>query len=73
MENNRRIILAVAFDDAKNQYIVDIPSGSSVTESAFAMSVVIKCLVKDGIISDASEVTNLITKYLTDPQYEEVK
>ena len=73
MENNIRIILAVAFDDANNQYIVDIPSGSSVPESAFAMSVVIKCLVRDGIVTDATEVTDLINKYLTDPQFEEVK
>ena len=37
------------------------------------MSVVIKCLMKDGIIKSPADVTDLIDKYLNDPQYEEVK
>lgn len=74
MENTeRKIILAVAFDESKNQYIVDIPAGSSVPESAFAMSIVIKCLIKDGVIEKSEDVTDLIEKYLTDPQYQEVE
>lgn len=73
MENNKKLILAVAFDDSKNTYSVDIPAGSSVPETAFAMSIVIKCLIKDGIIEKSTEVTDLINKYIDDPQYEEVK
>ena len=73
MENEKRILLAVAFDDINNIYSVDIAAGSSVPETAFAMSIVIKCLIKDGIIKDASDVTNLIKKYIEDEQYQEVK
>jgi hypothetical protein len=73
MEDNRKILMAVAFNDVTNQYSVDLGAGSSVPETAFAMAIVIKCLLKDGIIKDASEVTDLLNKYLTDPQYNEVK
>ena len=70
---NKKLILAVAFDDENNTYSVDIPAGSSVPETAFAMSIVIKCLIKDGIIEKSSDVTELINKYIDDPQYKEVE
>ena len=73
MANERKIILAVAYDEQDDRYIVDIPAGSSVAESAFAMAIVIKCLIRDGVINEESDVTDLIHKYLTDSQYEEVK
>lgn len=81
MENNveeiktddRKLLLAVAFSNENNTYIVDIPSGSSVSETAFCMSVVIKCLLRDNIIQSSKEVTDLISKYLDDPQYQEIK
>ena len=71
--DDRVILMAVAFSESKNSYIVDLAKGSNVAESAFAMSVVIKCLMKDGIIKSPTDVTDLIDKYLNDPQYEEVK
>ncbi len=73
MENNKKIILAVAVDDESNTYTVDIPGGSSVPETAFAMAVVIKCLMRDEVIENASEITSLIHKYIDDPQYQEVE
>lgn len=69
----KKLILAVAYDEDNNSYNVDIPAGSNVAETAFAMSVVIKCFVKDGIIEDCKIVTDMITKYLTDSQYNEVE
>lgn len=72
-QNNKVLMLAVAFDESKNTYSVDIPQGSSLNEVAFNMAVVIRCLLKDGIIKDSKEVTDLIIKYCTDGQYEEVK
>ena len=71
--DDRVILMAVAFSESKNSYIVDLAKGSNVAETAFAMSVVIKCLMKDGIIKSSTDVTDLIDKYLNDPQYEEVK
>ena len=71
--DDKVILMAVAFSESKNSYIVDLARGSNVAETAFAMSVVIKCLMKDGIIKSPTDVTDLINKYLNDPQYEEVK
>ena len=71
--DDRVILMAVAFSESKNSYIVDLAKGSNVAETAFAMSVVIKCLMKDRIIKSPADVTDLIDKYLNDPQYEEVK
>lgn len=67
------ILMAVAFNESKNTYIVDLAKGSNVAETAFAMTVVIKCLLKDGVIKSASDVIDLINKYMNDPQYDEVK
>ena len=71
--DDKRILLAVAFSDSNETYSVDIPAGSSVPETAFAMSVVIKCLIRDGIVEKVSDVTDLIKKYIEDPQYQEVE
>lgn len=72
-QNNKVLMLAVALDTDKNVYSVDIPKGSTINEIAFNMAVVIRCMVKDGVIKDAKEMTDLIIKYSTDSQYEEVK
>lgn len=73
MENtNKRLLLAVAFDDVNETYTVDVPKGSNVAETAFAMAVVIKCLVRDKVIDDHTVMTELLNKYLTESQYNEV-
>lgn len=72
-QNNKVLMLAIALDTDKNVYSVDIPKGSTVNEVAFNMAVVIRCMVKDGVVKDAKEMTDLIIKYSTDSQYEEVK
>ena len=71
--DDKRLILAVAFSDEQDTYSVDIPAGSSVAETAFAMAVVIKCLMRDGVVEKSTDVTDLVNRYLEDPQYEEVK
>lgn len=72
-DENKILLMAVAFDQTNNTYSVDLAKGSNVAETAFSMAVVIKCLIRDGIIKEAKDVTNLINKYLDDPQYSEVK
>lgn len=72
-DENKILLMAVAFDQTNNTYSVDLAKGSNVAETAFSMAVVIKCLIRDGIIKEAKDVTNLINKYLDDPQYNEVK
>ena len=70
--DNKRLILAVAVNEEDNTYTVDIPAGSNAAETAFAISVIIKCFIKDGVIENHKIMTDMINKYLTDSQYDEV-
>lgn len=64
-------MLKVDFNNASNTYEVTVPQGSSVGETAFCVSVVMKCLARDGVCS-IKEFKDYVNKYLDDPQYEEV-
>ena len=67
----RQELLSVTFNDGK--YEVKIPKGSNVAETAFCMAVIIKVLTRDNLVSGSKEVLDAITRYLDDPQFEEVK
>lgn len=72
----RTLLLAVAYeegDKGQANYIVDIPKGSTVTETAFCVNVVIRCLIRDGIIKDSKEFVDYVLKYLDNKQYSEVR
>lgn len=69
---DKRLILAVASNDDGN-YFVDIPAGSNAAETAFAMSVVIRCFVKDGVIDNPGVMLDLISKYTTEDQYDPIQ
>lgn len=71
--NSKVPMLTVSLDIDKNIYQVDVPKGSTVNEIAFNMAVVIRCLLKDNVIKDVTEMTDLVIKYCTDEQYDEVK
>lgn len=66
-------LMTVSFDDDNNTYSVMLGKGSSVSETAFSMAVVIKCLLKDKVIENSTDITTLIDKYLSDAQYDELK
>lgn len=65
-------LVSVAFDTVNGTYRVRLPKGSSVNETAFAVSVVIRCLLRDKVIDKASDFTDKIKSYLDDPQWQEV-
>lgn len=65
-------VLRVDTDLENSTYSVSARKGSTVNEMAFAVSVVIKTLVRDGYIKNYHEFMKLIKKYCTDSQYEEV-
>lgn len=71
--NSKVPMLTVSLDIDKNIYQVDVPKGSTINEIAFNMAVVIRCLLKDKVIKDVTEMTDLVIKYCTDGQYDEVK
>ena len=68
-----KTILNVTYDDEKDKYGVACDQGTSYAEAIFAMAVTIKSFVKNKIITKNEDATILLVKYLTDPQYEEVK
>lgn len=73
MEDNKKLLMGVAYDDEKGIYSVHLAQGSSVNETAFCMNIVIRCLIRDKIISSADEVLTEVKKYLNDVQWNEVK
>lgn len=71
MVNNE--IFNVGFDEENNKYTVNVKQGSSPNEVAFAMSVVIRCFVRDKVVENEDTMIELIKKYTSDPQYKEVE
>lgn len=65
-------IVDVAFNPEDGKYYVTAGEGSNVNECAFACAVLAKIFVKTDFIKDTKEFEDLIHKYLTDPQYDEV-
>lgn len=66
-------ILSISTDEETGSYQIRIPEGSNVAETMFAISAMIRCLVRDKVIEDAKMATDMLQKYLTDSQYDEVK
>lgn len=71
METNKINVLTVVFDSETGLYNVSIPQGSNIAETAFAISVVIRCLLRDGLITNIPEFMAQIVKYTSDPQWSE--
>lgn len=67
-----KTILKVDFNDEDGRYYIAAGNGSSTSECAFACAVVARVFAKQGFISDTKEFEEMIHKYLTDPQYDEV-
>lgn len=67
-----KTILKVDFNDEDGRYYIAAGNGSSTSECAFACAVVARVFAKQGFISDTQEFEEMIHKYLTDPQYDEV-
>lgn len=70
MDNN---ILTISHTDDGKSYNIKVASGTSVNEVMFAMSVAIKCFVRDGVIPKFEVATDMLNRYLTDEQFNEVK
>lgn len=72
-ETTVKTVLKVTTDAATSTYQVSADQGSSVNEMAFAVMVVIRSLVKTENIKTPEEFLDLVKKYLTDVQYQEVQ
>lgn len=71
--DNEYVVLEVRTDPEKSTYTVKSCQDSSVNEMAFAVAVVIKVLVRDGLVKSKSQFDKLVKKYFTDSQYAEVE
>ena len=68
----KKTLLECSFDDEGGFYRFSSPSGASADEVIFCIAALIKVFDRDGIIpKDVS--LDLLNKYMTDPQYEEIK
>lgn len=72
-ETTVKTVLKVTTDAATSTYRVSADQGSSVNEMAFAVMVVIRSLIKTKNIKTPEEFLDLVKKYLTDVQYQEVQ
>ena len=66
-------IISISVNPENGEYKINIAEGSNAAETMFAISAMIRCFVRDGVIENAETATNLLIKYLTDSQYDEVK
>ena len=66
-------IISISVNPENGEYKINIAEGSNVAETMFAISAMIRCFVRDGVIENAETATKLLIKYLTDSQYDEVK
>ena len=68
-----KTILSISTDSDTGEYNISVAEGSNVPETMFAVSAMIRCFVRDGIIENVEVATDMLKKYLTDSQYDEVK
>lgn len=66
-------ILSISVEPETGAYHITVAQGSNVAETMFAISAMIRCFVRDGVIDDVKVATDMLNKYLTEEQYEEVK
>lgn len=72
MEEEIHTLLKVSVSPDGKQYNIELAQGSTVPETAFCMMTVIKSLVKAEYCT-TEEFVDLLNKYLSDPQYDEVE
>ena len=68
-----KTILSISTNTDTGEYGICVADGSNVPETMFAVSAMIRCFVRDGIIESADIATDMLKKYLTDSQYDEVE
>ena len=68
-----KTILKISTDTETGYYDVSVSEGGNVAEVMFAVSAMIRCFVRDGVIDEAKIATDMLQKYLTDSQYDEVE
>lgn len=68
-----RLIFTASSNDETGDYEIKIEKGTSSHEVVFMMNAIIKMFVRDGIFKTEKEIYDLLHKYATEAQYEELK
>lgn len=68
---NKKLIVSVSSND--KQYFVDAPEGTTLNEIMFGLSVIVRCLHRDGFLESVEQGLDMIKRYSTDSQFTEVK
>ena len=66
-------ILTISLTDDGKTYKVKVAEGASVNEVMFSMAVVIKCMVRDGVVDKHEYLLDMLKNYVTDEQYSELE
>ena len=66
-------ILKVSLNTDTGTYNIQLPEGSSVNETVFAMTAVLKVFIREGHLNSCKDALSMVKKYMTDPQYVELK
>ena len=69
---NTNELLKIEYDNEMSVYKYTCPQNVNVNEIIFSIAGLIKCFNRDGVLK-IEECTELLQKYLTDPQYDELK
>lgn len=65
-------ILSISVNLENGEYKINVAEGSNVAEVMFAVAAMIRCFVRDNVIDNSDIAVDLLKKYLTDVQYDEV-
>lgn len=66
-------ILKVSLNTDTGTYNIQLPEGSSVNETVFAMTAVLKVFIREGHLKSCKDALSMVKKYMTDPQYVELQ
>lgn len=73
MNDKNKIILEISFNEEIGNYNIRVGSGMSVNECVFAISAFMRCLVRDNVVEGKQILLDLLSRYLNDPQFDELK
>ena len=68
-----KIVLQITLSEDGKKYNIKASEGMSLNEMMFGVAAAIRCLIRDKVIPNADTATNMLTKYLTDSQFNEIE
>lgn len=73
MDDKNKLILEVSFNEETGNYGMRVGAGMTVNECMFGISAFMRCLVRDNVVEGKQILLDLLSRYLNDPQFDELK